>query len=165
MTGMRGSVALSPRNSGAKRSATGCIRAQWNGALTVNEMTRFAPIRLATSPARRTASRAPEITICRGAFKLAGATISPLLASSHACLTLLASKPSMAAIAPSPMGTASCIYLPRRFTIPSASANAIVPAATCAEYSPRLWPATHVGVRPRSTNPRYIATLTVRMAG
>ena len=31
---------------------------------------------------------------------------------------------------------------PRRRTIRSASANDIVPAATLAEYSPRLWPAT-----------------------
>jgi hypothetical protein len=44
----------------------------------------------------------------------------------------------MAAIAPSPTGTASCMYRPRRFTVRSASAKDSVPAATCAEYSPRL---------------------------
>ncbi len=39
-------------------------------------------------------------------------------------------------MAPSPTGTASCMYRPRRRTVRSASANVIVPAATWAEYSP-----------------------------
>ena len=45
-------------------------------------------------------------------------------------------------MAPTPTGTASCMYLPRLRTVRTASAKVIVPAATCAEYSPRLWPAT-----------------------
>src|SRR5208337_4358532 len=62
-------------------------------------------------------------------------------------------------------GTASCIYLPRLRTVRTASAKASVPAATCAEYSPRLCPATESGFRPFSCNTRHAATEAVRMAG
>src|SRR5664280_2790876 len=48
----------------------------------------------------------------------------------------------MAAMAPTPTGTASCMYLPRLRTVRTASVNDRVPAPTCAEYSPRLCPAT-----------------------
>ena len=46
-----------------EEAAAGCIRAQWNGALTGSGRTRFAPSARARSPARATASRAPAITI------------------------------------------------------------------------------------------------------
>ena len=39
------------------------------------------------------------------------------------------------------------------------------PAHTCAEYSPRLWPATNAGSKPRDASSRHAATLTVRIAG
>ena len=71
----------------------------------------------------------------------------------------------MAAIAPVPTGTASCMYRPRRRTSASASANANVPAATFAEYSPRLWPATNAGCTPIDCSSRYAAMLTARIAG
>jgi hypothetical protein len=48
----------------------------------------------------------------------------------------------IAAIAPCPAGTASCMYVPRLRTSFTASANFNDPAATSAEYSPRLCPAT-----------------------
>ena len=51
-------------------------------------------------------------------------------------------------MAPVPTGTASCMYRPRRRTMRTASAKAKVPAATCAEYSPRLCPATICGAHP-----------------
>ena len=44
-----------------------------------------------------------------------------------------------------PTGTASCMYRPLRRTVRRASAKDSVPAATCAEYSPRLWPAANDG--------------------
>ena len=59
-----------------------------------------------------------------------------------------ASRPRIAAIAPSPTGTASCMYRPRRLTVRRASAKDNVPAATCAEYSPRLCPAATAGASP-----------------
>ena len=49
-------------------------------------------------------------------------------------------------MAPTPTGTASCMYLPRLRTVRTASAKFRVPAATWAEYSPRLWPATNAGL-------------------
>src|SRR5262249_24387655 len=57
------------------------------------------------------------------------------------------------------------MYRPRRRTRRSASPNANVPAATFAEYSPRLWPATHAGVMPRDSSSRHAAVLTARIAG
>src|SRR5580700_1097468 len=71
----------------------------------------------------------------------------------------------MAAMAPTPAGTASCMYMPRLRTSWTASQNFKPPAATRAEYSPRLWPATKSGARPRSARTRYTATEQVRMAG
>ena len=50
-------------------------------------------------------------------------------------------------MAPSPTGTASCMYCPRRLTVRRASAKDSVPAATCAAYSPRLWPAANDGAQ------------------
>src|SRR5205807_1461900 len=58
------------------------------------------------------------------------------------------SRPRIAAIAPVPTGTASCISSPRRRTMRTASAKASAPATTSAEYSPRPWPATRSGRRP-----------------
>src|SRR5258707_326972 len=51
-------------------------------------------------------------------------------------------------MAPTPGGTASCMYWPRLRTMRRASANCRLPAATSAEYSPRLWPATNCGAIP-----------------
>ncbi|MGC9913047.1 acyltransferase domain-containing protein, partial [Escherichia coli] len=46
------------------------------------------------------------------------------------------SRPMIAAIAPVPSGTASCMNLPRISTRRTASAKSITPAQTSAEYSP-----------------------------
>src|SRR5208337_3106017 len=87
----------------------------------------------------------PEITVCSGELRLAAWLTSPCAASSQICCTLSLASASTAAIAPTPTGTASCIYLPRLRTTRTASLNENVPAATCAEYSPRLCPATYDG--------------------
>src|SRR5215467_1341517 len=71
----------------------------------------------------------------------------------------------IAAIAPMPCGTASCIYVPRLRTSRTASANFSEPAQTSAEYSPRLCPATKSGCNPFSASTRAAATETVRIAG
>lgn len=74
----------------------------------------------------------------------------------------------MAAIAPSPAGTARCMSSPRRRTSRRASAKSRAPAATSAEYSPRLWPATATGApgtAPSSASARWMASEQVRSAG
>ena len=108
-TGMRGSATRNARNSGARRSSAGFISAQWNGALTGSGIARLAPSALARSAARCTAATAPAMTTCPAPLTFAGLTTSPCAASSHAWLTLPASSPRIAAIAPCPTGTASCM--------------------------------------------------------
>src|SRR4029077_1272223 len=73
--------------------------------------------------------------------------------------------PIIAAIAPCPAGTASCIYWPRLRTSCTASENFSAPAATSPEYSPRLCPATKSGVIPFSASTRCTATEQVKIAG
>jgi hypothetical protein len=48
----------------------------------------------------------------------------------------------MAAMAPTPTGTAACMALPRMRRSRAVSASEKVPAAQSAEYSPSEWPAT-----------------------
>ena len=102
----------------------------------------MAPRSSASLVARSTAPVLPEITICSGELMLAGSQTSPCAASRQTSATLSGAIPRIAAMAPTPMGTASCMYLPRLRTVQRASANVIVPEATCAEYSPKLCPAT-----------------------
>src|ERR1700720_1961408 len=68
-------------------------------------------------------------------------------------------------MAPCPAGTASCIYCPRLRMSCTASENFSAPAATSAEYSPKLCPATKSGVMPLSASTRYTATEHVNIAG
>ncbi len=98
-------------------------------------MTVFlAPAALASSTARSTAAVAPEMTICSGELRLAGETMewataarglsdsegvvsagagaaSSSAASAQRSLTWSAGRPRMAAMAPSPAGTACCMKL------------------------------------------------------
>ena len=96
---------------------------------------------------------------------LAGSQTSPWAASWQTAETFSRFMPRIAAIAPTPTGTASCMYLPRLRTVRTASAKLIVPAETCAEYSPRLCPATKLGFKPFSFRTRQAATEVVRIAG
>src|SRR5216683_6664579 len=57
------------------------------------------------------------------------------------------------------------MYVPRLRTSCTASANFSPPAATSAEYSPRLCPATKSGVRPFSASTRDTAMEQVKIAG
>ena len=63
-------------------------------------------------------------------------------ASAATASTVATSAPRMAAMAPSPAGTASCMAWPRSRSRRAASPIRSAPAAARAEYSPRLWPAT-----------------------
>src|SRR5438034_2251004 len=105
------------------------------------------------------------MTVWSGEFKFAGAQTSPSAARLQTSATTAWDKPIIAAIAPTPWETASCMYAPRLRTPRTASANFSEPAQTSAEYSPRLWPATKSGCKPFSASTRVTATEQVRMAG
>ncbi len=78
------------------------------------------------------------MTIWRAEFTFAISTTSPRATSVHTCSTAGSSMPMMAAIAPVPTGTASCMNSPRLRTIRTASEKRSAPATTSAVYSPRL---------------------------
>src|SRR5690606_30677739 len=106
------------------------------------------------------------MTICPGAFKLAGSTTRPSRETSrHTRSRVSRSRPITADIAPFPAGTASSMKFPRWCTMRTASAKFSEPAATKAEYSPRLCPATRSGTIPPSEKAVYSAMLVVSMAG
>src|SRR5579859_1485548 len=149
----------------ASFSCAGIISAEWKGAETGSITARFAPSCEAISVARFTAPAWPEITVCSGEFKFAAEQTSPSAARWHASATTACEIPITAAIAPTPCGTASCMYVPRLRTSCTASENFNPPAATSAEYSPRLCPATKSGFKPFSSATRKIATEHVKIAG
>jgi hypothetical protein len=68
-------------------------------------------------------------------------------------------------MAPSPAGTACCMYCPRACTARTASSKLSTPEATSAAYSPSECPATQAGTQPRERSTRSAATETVTMAG
>jgi hypothetical protein len=113
---------------------------------------------LSISQALSTAALLPAITVCAGSLKLTASTTSPLLAPNERCasaqpsITFWASMPRIAAIAPVPTGTASCMAWARKRTSGAASASVSAPAATRAEYSPSEWPATTAGSAPPSAS-------------
>ncbi len=150
-------------STSANLAAAPIINAQCDGTLTASLMARFAPAAEQRSIAASTAAAVPAITICPGALMFAADTTPP--ASAQHCATSGSSRPRIAAIAPAPAGTASCINRPRVCTRRTASAKSIAPAATNAEYSPRLCPAIADGVAPpRSIQHRHSATLAVSNA-
>jgi hypothetical protein len=113
---------------------------QWNGTLTLS----FSALRGgASATIWSIAAIAPETTICSGSLTLA---ISQTPASTLATSAFTSSRPILRSttMPPVPTGTALCMRRARSRTRRTASANANVPAATCAEYSPRLWPAASV---------------------
>ena len=135
-------------NASASFSAAGFMRLQCEGTETGSGRARLAPASLAAAMARSTAAVLPAITTWPGELKLTASTTSPCAASAQMALTCSSSKPKIAAIAPTPCGTADCMSSARRRTSLTASAKSNAPAATRAVYSPRLWPATTEGVLP-----------------
>src|SRR5260370_10779863 len=105
------------------------------------------------------------MTVWSGEFRFAAEHTSLSAARLQTSATTACDKPMIAAIAPTPEGTASCMYVPRRRTSCTASASVSAPAATSAEYSPRLCPATKSGVRPFSASARKTATEQAKIAG
>ena len=101
-------------NSSFKRRAAGSIKRLWNGALTGSITARFAPASFIFSAAVSTAAVSPAITICPGQLKLTACTEpTEAFTSSQISTTRSRGNAKIAAIAPLPNGTASCIYSPR----------------------------------------------------
>ena len=69
----------------------------------------FAPFSLSSSTAAETPFSAPAMTVCPGQLKLTACTAPCALAAAQASMIVASSRPMIAAIAPSPTGTASCI--------------------------------------------------------
>ena len=121
-------------------------RTQWNGADTGNITARFAPSCDAISTERFTAAALPEITVCSGESQirresrlcpqcgaLAGIVLSPLHGD----------KPMIAAIGAFAGGNRFLHVLAALVdNFHRVGKISSEPAATSAEYSPRLWPAT-----------------------
>src|SRR5260370_23554318 len=105
------------------------------------------------------------MTVWSGEFRFAAEHTSFPAARLQTSATTACDRPMMAAIAPTPAGTASCMYVPRWRTSCTASASVSAPAATSAEYSPRLCPATKSGVKPFSASARKTATEQLKIAG
>ena len=126
-----------------RRSAAGFIKLEWKGADTGKGKARLAPLALSTSQAFSTAALLPAITVWPGSLKLTASTTSAepapnvACASAHPAITWSAGKPKIAAIAPVPTGTASCMACARKRTSGAAWAKVNTPEATKAEYSPK----------------------------
>src|SRR5689334_3682880 len=164
-TGMRGSATATLAIVWASRSAAGFMSEQWNGALTGSSTLLRPPRSAASATARSTAGLSPAMTICCVELTLATSTTCPCAASRTTASTASSASPMIAAIAPVPTGTASCMNSPRLRTICAASRSDSAPAVTSAEYSPRLCPPASAGVSPRSAQAAAAATLAVRIAG
>ena len=149
-------------------SAAGFISELCDGTLTGSFSARLAPSSTNSSIARSTATVAPAITIWPGELKLTASTGFPVsaVALSHALITCSSNGPMIAAIAPSPCGTAFCISRPRSATSLIASWKSSTSAATRAAYSPRLCPASAYGLFIHiSVMMRITATSAASMAG
>ena len=158
-TGIRGAASATEASRSRSASAAGFIRLEWKGADTGSGSARLAPLAFSTSQALSTAALLPAITVCIGSLKLTASTTSALpgpnaaVTSAQPAFTLAASMPRMAAIAPTPTGTACCIAWARKRTSGAACASVRTPEATRAEYSPSEWPATTDGSAPPSAQP------------
>ena len=144
------------------------MRAQWKGALTRSGTTFAVYFCSISATARSTAVAWPEMTICFGELMLAASQTSPCAASAQTSATVGSSRPIIAAIEPTPSGTALCMRPPRLWTSLTPSLTERAPEATSAVYSPRLWPAMQTGstaVPSSCSSARNIATLTVSIAG
>ncbi len=148
--------------------AAGCIRAQWNGALTGRISARLAPLAFAISTARSTAALWPDTTTCAGSLSFAAWQTSPSAASAATAAAAAKSRPRSAAIAPTPTGTASCIARPRMRKSRAVSDSVSAPAAQRAEYSPKECPATKaacVSPKPSASSARKAAIEVAISAG
>src|SRR2546430_9020994 len=123
---------------------------------------RSAPASLHASAACASASSVPDITVCVGLFRLA--THAPSMPS-QIPFTADVSRPMTAAIPPGLRRAAFSMALPRSDTSRRPSSKASAPAAVRAAYSPRLWPTTASGHRPRFDRARLAPVAVTYRAG
>ena len=157
-TGTLGASLFTSRRASCIASAAGCIKLEWNGAETESRMALFAPFSVASFTAALTPFAAPEITSCPPPLSLAISQTPSPRTELQISATMFSSRPIIAAIAPSPTATASCIAFPRILSSRAVSARLKVPAAQRAEYSPRECPATNETLFLRS-RPFFSSTL------
>jgi hypothetical protein len=119
----------------ARRASRPPASSGWSGtAPTPAAAARAAAPRLEHLAGRSTAALLPAITVCTGSLKLAASApvrlsgAKPLRRLAHQAITLAASRPSTAAMAPVPTGTASCMACARRRTSGAAWASVSTPA-------------------------------------
>ena len=126
ITGMNGASIGVVASRSRSRSAAGFIRLEWNGAETGSGSARLAPAALSSSQALSTpALRAGDDGLLRivEVRRLDDRRRCSRGACAQPSMTACASRPRIAAIAPVPTGTASCIAWARKRTSGSASAK------------------------------------------
>ena len=170
MRGTTGAFGELSANASCIRSAAGLINSEWKGADTGRGKARLAPAFFAAAIARSTAAAAPEMTSCPPPLSLAIWHDAPDRdASTQSASTRSSSRPMIAAIAPSPTGTADCMASPRIRRSFAACPTPNDPAAASAEYSPNEWPATKATSRsiatPSLSSARIAASETAINAG
>ena len=139
MNGTRGVRSGARAISGANSFSAEAIRPVWYAPPTGSARARNAPRLRASSSTAATAAGAPEMTACRAELMLATSTGLPgSLWSAHRSTTTSIGSPTMAPIAPGWARAAAAIERPRTATRSSATGQSRQPAATRAEYSPRL---------------------------
>ena len=107
--GIAGARTLSVPSFARSLSPAPRIRLLWEGTLTGKVTARLAPRVFATSIARRAAAASPAMTTWPGQLKLTASTTPLPAASRHTAITASSSRPRIAAMAPLPAGTASCM--------------------------------------------------------
>ncbi len=150
----------------ANSSAAGCISTECQAPATLSGTTRLAPAASAASPASRTASASPLITIWPGALKLASWTrpAPPATVLATTMRSFCGSRPSTAAIAPWARPAARCMASPRWLTSESADSKLSEPASVSEHSSPNECPAETTGAS-ASPTARASAMLVTKIAG
>src|SRR6185437_11055115 len=106
MSGTAGGAMATAASASRITAAAGAISAQWKGALTGSRIERRAPRSAASATARSTAALSPLTTTWPAALSLAALHTWPCAAAAAISRAASSSRPSSAAMAPAPTGTA-----------------------------------------------------------
>ncbi len=156
-TGRRGAANGTSASQAANSRSAGRISGEWNACDTTSSA-HSRPRAPADAQTRRTASRAPETTVCRGPLYPATTTGSAPISAS----TTVASA-AMPAIVPGSGQRA--MAAPRAAAMRSRVAASVQPAQCSAVSSPRLCPTATVAPTPRSSSTRRAASEPVTTRG
>ncbi len=167
MTVKRGGSTVAAVTCGANSARAGSMSALCHAPLTLSGTTRFAPASIAYSPATRTASASPLMTIWPGRVEVRElhAARAALDRARDRGAQQVGRQPEhrghRAAATASPRGAS-----PDRARSPASSAvsNDSAPASVSEQYSPNEWPALTTG---SSASPTAFAsaTLVTKIAG